>query len=208
MNVLIFGGGSKWGSVFAQYIKSLGHEVDVVSSSTGNIKFDWKSSNLKTLTDALTPLQHKSYDLVFFNQNAGGEPNGAWYSKNPTIPVDQWQQDFWINCQLPYYAIKLLTLSPNAKIGWMITGLVDGNNQEYWKYPGYAAVKSTNIHIMRGFVEHHPQTFFCIDPGGLQPGEEIKNATQIYNVIDKITIADSGKVFNKAGEERDRYKFN
>jgi hypothetical protein len=207
MNVLIFGGGSKWGSVFTQYIKSLGHDVDVVSSSTGNIKFDWNSSNLQTLTDTLAPLQHKSYDLVFFNHSAGGEPGGHWFSKTPTISVDRWQQNFWINCQLPYYAIKLLTLSPNAKIGWMVTGLIDGQDQAYWKHPGYAAAKSTNIHIMRGFVEQYPHTFFCINPCGLPPGQEIEDATQIYNVIDKLTIADSGKVFNKGGHEWDRYTF-
>jgi hypothetical protein len=208
MNVLIFGGGSKWGSVFTTYIKSLGHDVDVISSSTGNIKFDWRHSNLQTLTDTLTPLQHKSYDLVFFNQNAGGGLNDVWYNNTHTFPVEAWQQDYWINCQLPYYAIKLLTLSDNAKIGWMLTGLIDGKQKDVWKYAGYAAVKSTNIHIMRGFVEHYPHTFFCINPSWFPPGEEIKDATQIFNIIDRLTTADSGKVYNKNGLEWDRYKFN
>jgi hypothetical protein len=207
MNVLIFGGGSKWGQHFTQHILAQGHSVDLVTSSdshgTNNIKVDWMQLTLEGLEVALSPLKGKQYDFIFFNQNSGGAPNDVWFEPTNTFPLQAWNQHTWVDCQLPYYAIKFLTNSihKDTKVGWMLTGLIDGKEKDKWKYAGYASHKTTNIHLMRGFSQYHPGIFFCVNPSWFPPGQEAADADSIFKLVNKLTAMDSGRVFNKDGRE-------
>jgi hypothetical protein len=71
---------------------------------------------------------------------------------------------------------------------------------------GYASVKSTNLHLMRGFSLHYPGIFFCINPIWFPKEEFSKDAEQIFSLIIKLQSADNGKVFNKDGNEWDHYR--
>jgi len=213
MNALILGGGSKWGQHFTQHILAQGHSVDLVTSSeteqANNIKVDWRQLTLEELEVALTPLKGKQYDIIFFNQNSGGAPNDVWFEPTNTFPLQAWSQSLWIDCQVPYYVIKLLTNSihQDTKIGWMLTGLIDGREQDKWRYAGYASNKSSNVHIMRGFSQYHPGIFFCINPSWFPPGQEQKDAEQIFSIIKNLTKDSNGKVLNKDGREWLHYSY-
>lgn len=207
MNVLILGAGSKWGQHFTQQILSEGHTVDLITSSSvpnaNNIRVDWNQLTLEEISLILTPLKGKQYDIIFFNQNSGGAPNDVWFEPTNTFPLEAWSKSVWLDCQLPYYVIKVLTNSihKNTKVGWMLTGLIDGKEKDKWKYAGYASNKNSNVHIMRGFSQFHPGIFFCINPSWFPPGQEKKDAAVIFQSIKNLTTNHNGKVLNKDGTE-------
>jgi hypothetical protein len=105
----------------------------------------------------------------------------------------------WVNCQLPYAVVKILTntINENTKIGWMITGLVDGREKDLWKYAGYASVKSTNIHIMRGFAHQHTGIFFAFDPIWFPDDQYRQDSKIILSKIQNLTTKDTGSIVRK-----------
>jgi hypothetical protein len=146
-------------------------------------------------------LVKEEYDLIFFNQNSGGGPGGDDFGPSRDYSIDHWNIHNWINCQLPYIVIKHLssTITEKTRIGWMLTGLIVGNDTSRYQYAGYASIKSTNLHIMRGFSEFHKGIFFAINPIWF-PVEDYKtDAEQISNIIERLESKDNGKSFMKDG---------
>jgi hypothetical protein len=81
----------------------------------------------------------------------------------------------------------------------MLTGLIVGNDTSRYQYAGYASIKSTNLHIMRGFSEFHKGIFFAINPIWF-PVEDYKtDAKQISSIIERLETKDTGKSFMKDG---------
>ena len=161
---LLFGCGSKWGLEFTKYLADNGYQVNLVSSSIVNypnvktLNINWVTSNETCIKELLVK---EEYDLIFFNQNSGGGPGGDHFSPLRDYSIDHWNIHNWINCQLPYTVIKHLssTITEKTKIGWMLTGLIVGNDTSRYQYAGYASIKSTNLHIMRGFSQFHKGIF-------------------------------------------------
>jgi hypothetical protein len=201
---LLFGCGSKWGLEFTKYLSANGYQVDLVSSSSvdyPNVKtlnINWVMSNENSIKELLVK---EEYDLIFFNQNSGGGPGSEDFSPSRDYSIDHWNIHNWINCQLPYTVIKHLssTITEKTKIGWMLTGLIVGNDTSRYQYAGYASIKSTNLHIMRGFSEFHKGIFFAINPIWFPVEDYKKDAEQISNVIEQLEAKDSGKSFMKDG---------
>jgi len=206
-NALLFGGGSKWGASLTKTLINNNYHIDLISSSNfehSNVdvySIDWNDCSEQKLNDIINNLKTEKYDLIFFNQNSGGGPNDIYFSPDNDFPLEYWNSAFWVNSQLTYYAVKRLTnkITDHTKIGWMLTGLINGKDPEFWKFAGYASVKSTNLHLMRGFAKYHPGIFFCIQPIWFPQGEEEKDANSILNTIEGLDIEDSGKTFNKDG---------
>lgn len=207
---LIIGGGSKWGAVFTRYLAK-SYEVDLITGSDFKCKnvrvhkVDWFGLNPENVTTICNGLDTEHYDLIFFNQNTGGGPNDISYEPGNPFPLDHWNFQFWINCQLPYTIIHHLTdkISNKTKIGWMMTGLIDGKERELWKFAGYAAVKSTNLHIMRGFADRHPGIFFALNPLWFPEDRFEEDAIAVIDAIEHLNAADNGKGINKDGTEWD-----
>jgi hypothetical protein len=203
-HALLLGCGSKWGATFTKTV-SKNYNVDLITSSNFNHEnvtthnIDWFGSDLQTIKELADKINHKEYDIIFFNQNTGGGPNEQAYAPGDVFPIDHWNTQNWINCQLPYALIKLLSnsITETTKIGWMITGLVDGKDKNLWKYAGYASVKSTNIHIMRGFANQHRGIFFAMDPSWFPENEYEKDAETILSKIENLKIKDSGDIVKK-----------
>jgi hypothetical protein len=201
---LLFGCGSKWGLWFTKHLADSGYHVNLVSSSdvdypnVTNHKINWIQSNEKSIKELVVK---EEYDLIFFNQNSGGGPGGEDFSLTKDFPIEHWNLHLWINCQLPYTVIKHLgdSISSHTKIGWMLTGLISGNDSSLYQYAGYASLKSTNLHIMRGFSQYHPGIFFAINPIWFPESDYKKDAVQIVKVIEHLSETDSGKSFMKDG---------
>ena len=201
---LLFGCGSKWGLWFTKHLADNGYHVNLVSSSdvdypnVTNHKINWIQSNEKSIKELVVK---EKYDLIFFNQNSGGGPGGMDFSPTKDFPIDHWNLHSWINCQLPYTVIKHLGdyIGGHTKIGWMLTGLISGNDSSLYQYAGYASLKSTNLHIMRGFSQYHPGIFFAINPIWFPELDYKKDAVQIAKVIEHLSETDSGKSFMKDG---------
>ena len=204
---LLIGCGSKWGASFTKHLADIEYQVDLLTSSdfeyanVNTLKVNWFELNLdqlKTLIDNTV-----TYDLIFFNQNAKGSVSDFWFLPGNDMPVDNWNRSMWNDCQLPYYLIKHLSssITDDTKIGWMMTGLIVGNNPEYFKHAGYASHKSTNLHIMRGFSQNHDGIFFALNPFWFPIEDYVKDSEQIHKVISGLKKIDSGKSFNKDGTE-------
>lgn len=207
LNALIVGGGSKWGSYFTKNLANNNYAVDLITGSEfdyNNVtshKLDWVHSNPGNLKELLEPLKNKTYDIIFFNQNSGGGPNEQSYAPGDIFPIDHWHIQNWINCQLPYFVVKTLSnnIYETTKIGWMLTGLINGKDKEMWKYAGYASVKSTNLHIMRGFANQHHGIFFAINPFWFPENQYNKDAETIRLIIENIKSEDNGCTIDKNG---------
>jgi len=204
-HALILGGGSKWGASFTKNLADNGYTIDLITSSNFeypnviNHKIDWISSDQHIIIGLLEPLKNKIYDLIFFNQNSGGGPNEQSFAPGGIFPIDHWHMHNWINCHLPYVVVKTMSnsIQGSTKVGWMITGLVDGTNKDLWKYAGYASVKSTNIHIMQGFANQHHGIFFAMDPIWFPEDDYKKDAETILSKIEGLTKEDSGSIIKK-----------
>jgi hypothetical protein len=204
---LLIGCGSKWGASFTKHLADIGYHVDLLTSSdfeytnVNTLKVNWYELNLehlKTLIDNTV-----TYDLIFFNQNAKGSVSDFWFTPGNDMPIESWNTSMWLDCQLPYCLVKHLSssITDDTKIGWMMTGLIVGNNPEYFKYAGYASHKATNLHIMRGFSQNHRGVFFALNPIWFPIEDYVKDSEQIHKVISGLKKIDSGKSFNKDGTE-------
>ena len=206
-NALILGGGSKWGAFLTATLTQNNYHVDLISSSNYANKnvttysIDWHNCKEQDIDSIVSSIQTDFYDIIFFNQNSGGGPNDEFYAPGNDFPLEYWNKAFWLDCQITYYIVKKLSskITDNTKIGWMLTGLINGADPDYWKFAGYASVKSTNLHMMRGFAKYHPGIFFCIQPIWFPQGEEEKDAKDILQTIEHLNPNDSGYVFNKDG---------
>ena len=204
-HALILGGGSKWGASFTKNLADNGYAVDLITSSNfeyNNVishKIDWIYSNRNSLESLLEPLKEKKYDLIFFNQNSGGGPNEQSFAPGDIFPIDHWNIQNWVNSQLPYVVVKTLSnsIDNDTKIGWMLTGLIDGKDKEMWKYAGYASVKSTNLHIMRGFANQHHGIFFAINPFWFPKNQYSEDADTIRCIIEDLKTSDNGCTVDK-----------
>lgn len=206
---LILGGGSKWGAHLTNRLVKNGYKIDLITSTglekknVTNHKIDWWASNERTIDSIVSNLNSDHYDLIFFNHNSGGGPNDTAFAPGDIFPIDFWNKANWINCQLPYYLIKKLSnkINNTTKIGWMITGLIDSRSSSTFKYAGYASVKASNIHIMRGFSQYHDGIFFAIQPIWFPEDDQRKDASRIVSVIENLTVEDNGKILMKDGSE-------
>jgi hypothetical protein len=204
---LLLGCGSKWGASFTKHLSDIGYQVDLLTGSNFEypnvnvIKINWHESNLEQLQTLID--NSVTYDLIFFNQNAGGSVGEYWFIPGNEYSIDSWNRNMWIDCQLPYCLIKHLSqsITDDTKIGWMMTGLIIGNNPEYFKHAGYASHKATNLYIMRGFSQNHLGIFFALNPLWFPLEDYVKDSEQIHKVISTLKKTDSGKSFNKDGTE-------
>lgn len=208
-NALLIGCGSKWGADFTRYLLTKNYHIDLITSSdnfsgTPNVnphKVDWQQYTGPVVDTISENLSQKTYDLIFFNQNGGGGPNNEWFRPNCMFSEDSWADILKRDSMMSYRLVHKLTNSINksTKVGWMLTGLIDGKDPNHWGYAGYGSMKSMHLFIMRGFASAHPGIFFAINPIWFPKGDEVKDAEAILNVIEKLEPKDNGKTFNKDG---------
>jgi hypothetical protein len=214
MNVLLVGAGSKWGATFTDYLSRQDCKIDLITSTgindqnVTNHKVDWNTLSITDLDTIVANLSQETYDMVFFNQNSGGGPNDRYFSPGLDASLEGWSKSFWIDCQMPYYFIKRLKskITESTRIGWMLTGLINSEQSEQWKYGGYAAAKTANLHLMRSFSQYNTGIYFCLQPIWFPPGEEAKDCASIYNVIKNLSIKDNGRVVMKNGSDWEYFR--
>jgi dTDP-4-dehydrorhamnose reductase len=78
MNILIVGGGSKFGLSFTKFLKSKDHSVDIITSKmlpilgVDSYRVNWNTVKQKDIIDIANKINNKNkiYDIIFFNQNS------------------------------------------------------------------------------------------------------------------------------------------
>lgn len=214
MNILLIGAGSKWGRLFTEYLSDQECSIDLITS-TGvesknviNHMVDWNKLSITDLDIIAANLTRDTYDLIFFNQNSGGGPNDRYFSPGLDISLDAWSKSFWIDCQMPYYLIKKISskITDSTRIGWMLTGLINSEQSEQWKYGGYACSKTSNLHLMRSFSQYNKGIYFCLQPIWFPPGEEVQDCKSIFQTLKKLSADDNGRIVMKNGSDWESFK--
>lgn len=207
--VLITGGGSKFGYELTKRFSDNGYIVDVITSTNvihENVNVSiikWSTITENKLKKALDSFGSNEYDVIFFNHNTGGGPNETDYLPYTDYNIKKWSNHYFINCQIPFITLKYIhsKVKHDTKIGWMISGMVDGKWEDGWKYGGYVGFKATNLYQMRGFSKYYPGIFFCMNPGHIELHNYEGDSSQIVDTIKNLEKSDSGKILFKTGHQ-------
>lgn len=159
------GGGNS--SAIIDTLLEKGYRVTNVGNSghpgATNIQVKWSDlqiTNLHRLVEIDGPL-----DFVFFSQNGSSlNSNNFDFANTDMLDawklVKDWQQSHWISCQMPFLLLHTLKkhLTPQTKIGWMLSSTMMWDNLNVEQYPDYSSQKYFNYLAMRCTGQHH-QTF-------------------------------------------------
>ena len=202
---LITGGGSKFGQQLTENLIQLGYHVYLVTGSPQHwinnlqvttIPVDWKTIGVK---DIKRLLPKKPVDLIFFNHNASSLSQNK-FKKNTIQNANDWQQSYFVACQLPFYLIHSMAncISPDTKIGWMLSNLISHPIDSQVGFADYIGNKFTNFCIMKSFALNFPAGFFGVNPE--QIGCNPNLAKEIVDLIDNTSCQDlNGKIFYSDG---------
>ena len=203
-NALILGGGSKFGAELTKQL-SKDYHIDLITSSDfthDNVTthtVDWMSLDEDILINICNKISDKKFDIIFFNQNSfnkGGPPNAGDFAPGYRCSMDEWHNHYWINCMSTYFITQTLSncITENTKVGWMISGIIHGDQTILWQHGGYAAVKNSNVHLMRGFASEHPGIFFAINPGHMTGDIYKQDAEIMIEQIENLTSENNGEL--------------
>ena len=211
-NCLITGGGSKFGSLLTNNFVSVDYHVYLLTSNPVNyinnnnvsvIPVNWKTLSILDIRNIIIGLPN--LDLIFFNHNSSAL-NLKKFSKNQLQNLKDWQQNYFVACQFPFYLIHALKnhISDSTKIGWMLSNLIKNPIQNQIGFADYIGNKFTNACIMRSFAQQYPAIFFGITPEsvGNLLDQDIKKAENIVNLIDHTTNM-NGHIFYSNGDKFD-----
>jgi len=202
---VITGGGSKFGQQLTERLIQAGYFVDLITShadtwannpSVNAISVDWKTLDVRDI-GKLIPKQ--SIDLMFFNHNSVSL-SSAKFKKNKLQNIKDWQQSYFVSCQLPFYMIQSSAnkIQPDTKIGWMLSELIKHPTDLQIGAADYIGNKFTNACIMRSFSLNFPACFFGINPGAI--GQDLNLAQDIVHLIDHTDVGSlNGGIFYSDG---------
>jgi len=174
MNVLIVGGGSKFGAEITTILQNNSHDCYVITSNTqlqtNNILcIDWTTCGISDFEKFLRGLP--DLDLIIFNQNSTSITEDYLKLNSSHIfkiwqQSKQWSQSYYVNCILPMHMLHTLTetkkLTASTKIVWMLSGviftessLIDYVGQKYQNYISMKELAKNNIGTYIGIVPTH-----------------------------------------------------
>lgn len=209
MNVLLVGGGSKFGLSFTKFLKSKEYTVDIITSKmlpiigVTSYRVNWNTVQQKDIEKIANKINSNSkvYDIILFNQNSYTGVDQTVFKNNNQLPnINKWNQAYFTHCQLPLLLIKMIqpSIGNETKIGWMLTGMIHQDQPEQYKHALYGAAKYTNQSIMKMFTEfEHKGIFFGMDPIWLDSTKEDQECSDMLSAIGRVT--QSGSVITKHG---------
>lgn len=211
-NCLITGGGSKFGSLLTNNFINNGYHIYLVTSSPTNyhdnsnvtvIPVNWKDLNLLDIRNIISLLPN--LDLIFFNHNSSAL-NSTKFLKNQLQNLKDWQQNYFVACQFPFYLIHALKnhISESTKIGWMLSTLIKNPVGNQIGFADYIGNKFTNACIMRSFAQQFPAIFFGINPE-IIGDSTVHNNNTAKNIVDLIDTASNlnGQILYSNGSQFD-----
>jgi len=218
--ILIIGGGSKFGASVTHTLLELGYEVNLITGSTvqehprlNQIKINWNTLTVASLKNYLENLNEQK--LVFFNQNSSALSVDC-YTKNHYDTSNlwkqqkHWSQSYFISCILPFHIIHTLQDRCNidTRIIWMLSNLIYKHHAQFLQYGDYIGNKTTNHILMKNFSINHSSCFF-----GLNPDDLDNTPLDLKYLLDFILSTDTnllnGRVFKLSGQEdKDFWNFD
>lgn len=206
---LIIGGGSKLGLEFTSQLASANYDVTVISGSdqvvSGTIhqKVNWGDITFEDLyCDGNVPeWLRTSYDIIIFNQNPKGPSLDSDNIHELSGKIDNWDRAMFNGVYLPYIVISILReyMTPSTKVCFILSGIIDDQNKNMWKWPVYAGTKSSILHLMRYFSQHLTGTYVAVNPYKLSTETYCDDAEQILSLLSTIDSTHNGKYLGKDG---------
>jgi NAD(P)-dependent dehydrogenase (short-subunit alcohol dehydrogenase family) len=201
-NILIVGGGSKFGNELTNIFKQKNYKIHIITGSaigdtdTNVLKVDWETCNIQHFEKFLKNLPN--LDLVIFNQNAPSLTKDCLiFDSTRTIEVWKrtkiWTQSHYVNCILPVHLLNSLSnkLQSESSVVWMLSTAMFSLIGP----PDYIGYKFQNYVLMKNFAQYNPQKYIGVCPGHLI-NENYKAKSQILsNFLENLTKIDSGKFF-------------
>lgn len=194
---IVFGGGSKNGTVILESLLKHNYQIINVGSTeynsldVTNIKVDWNDIDLRFINKQFHNVD--SVDFVFFNQNNSSLCVEDFDVSNKDILnkyklLKDWNKSLWLSCQMPYMVLHTLgnQLNSNSKIGWMLSSYVDYAKESVHVHPDYSSYKFFNYMAMNCFAEKNNFSTFGIVPDF---GKD-NNKTRFKQILDEILSAD------------------
>lgn len=210
---VITGGGSKFGKCVTENFIANGYHVHLISHNSE----DWKTKSQVTVipvnwqTIGISDIKNlipnvPKLDLIFFNHNSSAL-NYTNFQKGKLQNSKNWQQSYFVACQLPFYLVHALAnkIKPDTKIFWMLSQLIFTPNKDQVGFADYIGNKFTNACVMKSFSMSFPACFFGMHPdGAVSAGDshvDKNKARDLVNFVESASIQDlNGKIFSTQGQ--------
>lgn len=207
---LILGGGSKLGKDFTQLLVKRGYHVHVITGSSEQwgqqdqvtvMPVNWHTVSMSDIRTLLPKVE--MLDLVLFNQNSSAL-NSDRFRPGHFQRVQDWQQSYFVSCQLPYYLVHALhhKLTAQSKVVWMLSSLIKDPVISQIGFADYIGNKFVNACIMKNFALHHHSCFFAVYPeSGIDVDQGAPIANQLLDVMHNDNLDHlRGKIFDTQGQ--------
>ena len=195
---LLIGCGGKRGEDLIKGCQQANFDVINIGSSESklknveNIKINWKTFDITQMHKICKQLSY-NINFIFFNQNSSALSKENFVKPIKTLDLwglaKDWTRSYWLSCQLPFALIKTLenNLSPETKIGWMLSDYIDRTHKGVEDHPDYSGNKFANYLLMKNFAKKY-QCF------GINPKFGSSNYTDLIYKICSNQIKCDGQI--------------
>lgn len=210
MNIVVVGGGKRFGKDLVDQFRLMGHNVYVLSHiQYENADSNHLHANFKNITDIITAFNQLTdgigIDILFYNSNVDVGPydpkeyqSTLNYTKEKI--EERWITNFRVAVTIPH-AIAIAALSKmnvGGKIMFMTSGLSLRFYEEYSFNAGYAGCKSAQNFLMYALAMCNDRNITACSLYTHIPYEDMeKYEIVLRNAIEqilKITHLDNGKI--------------
>lgn len=211
MNIVIIGGGQKFGKFAADKFRSFGHNVFVLShklyeeADNQHLWADFSDTvNILRTFDQLTK-DINQIDIFIYASRAfppHNEEPAHFFASNSFSLEKNWIESMRVNVSIPHDLIRcaLLKMDSSSKIVFLTTALsflplkrLDIKNSYMAEYVG---TKSAQNHLMFGFANNNDReaTVFSISTHLDDEQTYLNNADRIVNAIINSDTSNNGKI--------------
>lgn len=209
MNIIIVGGGSKFGKFVAENLYLLGHNVYVLSHVDYGITDGFHMhANFKNITDVKNKFKNiidklTHVDMFLYVSNFDSGPHSSHhYTKHTKDNIQKmWIDTLTVNTIIPHELtlIALTKTTEDSKIVYMTSGLAENFDRGVDMFPsmaGYAGSKASLSHLMIAMAANNKELICALSPHFPEENElELQRKYQeAYECLLSLTSGDKGKI--------------
>ena len=208
MNVVIVGGGQKFGRAIAEEFRKNNNQIFILSHRDYEADENHVFADFHNIYDVAYKLNFLTrninhIDILLYASNHDYGPHFTEYNRNSLIGniQDYWQKSFHIAVTVPHIlAVTALTKMTETSRIVFITSLMslDLDRTNYKTAASYAGCKAAQNHLMitLSALNDSKAIVYSIATHLPEDNEEVYNniKLQVYNQLLKIDRQDSGKI--------------
>ena len=207
MNIIIVGGGSKFGKFVSDEFNKLEHNVYILSHQNyGNENPNHLYADFRNITEVTSVFKSivekvDTLDLfLYVSSFDDGPKTPEHYQVNNTGNIEKmWNNTLRVNVVIPHELslIALEKTTKNSKIVFMTSGLAEDfdERKHFFSYAAYAGCKAALSHLMIALAHNNEELVCALSPHF--PDEEdlkIKKYQETFDRLISLTNDDKGKI--------------